>query len=160
MADSFVTLATLLRESPAVPSAPPVEPASEIALVQAGFSRAAVVQELALLRLAAREAFERSAAELLHIFAQDVLARELRSAPADLQLLAGRLLAGCGANEPVELVLSPGEAELLQVALPVRADPELAPGDLVVRVREGALESHLEFRLTAALGRALDRGKA
>jgi flagellar biosynthesis/type III secretory pathway protein FliH len=156
--DSFVTLAALLREAPGAQAAAPFEPALEPASPVACFPHAAIVQELALLRLAAGEAFERGTAQLLRAFAQDVLARELCSSPADVQALAARLLAGSAAYEPVELVLSPDDAARVRVPLPVRADPELAPGDLIVRVRDGALESHLTFRLTAALARAQNGG--
>jgi hypothetical protein len=85
--------------------------------------------------------------------ARDVLARELRTAPADLAALAAAASAAFGAQEPVALVVSPADAaSLAEVsALPVRVDPALAAGDLVVEVRDGAYESPLRFRLERAL---------
>ncbi len=104
------------------------------------------------MRLAAREAFERNTARLLAALADDVLARELRLADCDLAALAARVLAAAGAAEPVVLVVGePGAAQLADIGLPIRCDAALGPGDLILEVRDGALESPLTFRLAGAL---------
>jgi hypothetical protein len=104
------------------------------------------------MRLAAREAFERSTARLLAALADDVLARELRLAECDLAALAARVLAAAGAVEPVALVVGEFAAgELAEAGLPIRHDAALGPADLIVEVRDGTLESPLAFRLAGAL---------
>jgi flagellar biosynthesis/type III secretory pathway protein FliH len=112
------------------------------------------VHDLALLRLAAYEAFERSAARLLRTLALDVLGRELLVAPADLEALAAQALAAFAAAEPVGLAVSPHDAERVRTPLPLRVDPSLEAGDLVVDVRDGAFESRFAFRLESALARS------
>lgn len=117
-----------------------------------GWAAAPVVEELARMRLAAREAFERGTVRLLAALADDVLARELRLADCDLAALAARVLAAAGAAEPVVLVVGESAAvQLAEVGLPVRRDAALGPGDLIVEVRDGSLESPFAFRLAGAL---------
>lgn len=104
------------------------------------------------MRLAAFEAYERRTVRLLAALADDVLARELRLADCDLAALAARVLAAAGTAEPVVLVVGDSAAgQLADIGLPVRRDDALGPGDLIVEVRDGALESPLTFRLAGAL---------
>jgi len=119
VADGFVSLASIVGESPAsalrqpvtdarpavvefvAPTAePPSDPPARIV-----WAAAPVLEEIARMRLAAREAFERNTARLLAALADDVLARELRLADCDLAALAARVLAAAGAAEPVVLVV-------------------------------------------------------
>jgi hypothetical protein len=108
---------------------------------------------LALLRLAALEAFERAAARLLEGLAHDVLGRELRLAPADVEALVARARAAFATSGPVAIEVSATDATAVaeRFDLPVRIDPALAPGDIVVRVRDGAFESPFAFRLASVL---------
>ena len=115
--------------------------------------------ELARLHLAAAEALERRAAALLEGLARDVLARELQLAPVDLRTLAADALASFRNDVPFAFVLSPEDADRFASALPVRADPSLRSGDLIVEVRDGAYESHLSFRLASAV-RGAANGRA
>ena len=103
------------------------------------------------MRLAAREAFERSKDVLIASLAERVLGRELALAPAELNALVAEVVEGSRELEPVSLVLSVADAERVRTQLRTRIDPALAPGDFVVEVRDGALESSLRFRLQAAL---------
>jgi len=114
------------------------------------------VRDLAAMRAAALEAFEASVEELLRGLADEVLARELAFAPADVGALVTRALAAFAAHEPVAVVLCATNAELLHgVALPLRVDSSLGDGDVVIEVRGGKLESPLAFRLQTILERAL-----
>ena len=90
------------------------------------------------------EAYERGAAALLASLARDVLARELLLAPADLAALVATAPATCGAREPVTLVVSSADAASLadRTPLPVRIDPALGAGDLVVEVRDGRVTNY------------------
>jgi len=108
--------------------------------------------EFARLRVAVVEAYERSAASLLAALARDVLARELLLAPADLDALVASALASFAASEPVGLAVSASDATArLRTSLPVRVDPALRPGDVILELKDGALESSLAFRLSSAL---------
>ncbi len=169
MAERFVSLATLVRASVPVPEAPTVAiaavpataaTASTAAMRDAqvvrnvrDFAHADVVHELALLRLAAREAYERATVVLLETLARDVLARELALAPVDLAALVRDVLATADVSEPIALAVSPADAQRVHATLPVRVDAALAAGDLVVDVRDGAFVSTFALRLEDALAR-------
>jgi hypothetical protein len=158
--ESFVPLATFVRGTSIAPPPRALDPLPSVANVVADFAHADLAQELALMRLAAIEAFERSTTRLLRALAEDVLARELAIAPVDVAALVTRVLARYTEHEPVEIVVCPRDAERVRVPLPLRVDAELVSGDLVVVVRDGAFESHFAFRLDAALERIAQRGGA
>ncbi len=130
----------------------PVAPTRERPLLD--IARADIAQELALMRLAALEAFERASADLLRQLAHDVLARELAIAPADLCALAARALATFAELEPVAIVVAPSDACAFDTSLPVRCDATLDAGDLVIEVREGALESRFAARVRESVALA------
>lgn len=168
MAENFVSLATLVRagrvvESTAAshqtspsPSAIAPEPARTSPPVVRNvrdFAHADVVHELALMRLAAREAFEHAAIAMLESLARDVLARELTAAPADIGALVERALGAFSACEPVGVAVARVDRERVHAAVPVRVDDDLEAGDLMVDVRDGALVSSFAFRLDDALAR-------
>ncbi len=110
-----------------------------------------VVEGLALMRLAALEAFERARLRLLEALAREVLARELMLAPADLDALAARALRVFAESEPLALLVSPADAERVSSPLPVRVDPALSAGDLLVAVRDGEIDARFELRVTGAI---------
>jgi flagellar biosynthesis/type III secretory pathway protein FliH len=148
--ERFISLAAFVR-GPA-PAAGPVAPAVVRGVID--FAHADLATELSLMRLAALEAFERSTAQALRLFASDVLARELALSPADIEALVKRALASFAEHEPVAISVSPSDAERVRAQVPVRIDPALEAGDLVVQVRDGTLESQFSFRLEDALRRA------
>jgi flagellar biosynthesis/type III secretory pathway protein FliH len=165
VAEGFVPFALYLRAVPKQPApakpqtTPPQqdEPAHEGDVER---SVSGLAQDVALLRAAAAEAFERRAARLLRALADDVLARELELAAPACERLVQRALAELRELEPLGLRMAPSEADRFRGALPVAADATLAPGDAVVELRDGALESPLRFRLAAVLARALDEDGA
>jgi hypothetical protein len=114
-------------------------------------ARADIAQELALMRIAALESFERASAELLGRLARDVLARELALAPVDLCALAARALAAFADHEPIALAVAPSDVAGFATTLPVRADTMLEPGDLIVEVRDGAFESRFALRVAETI---------
>ncbi len=176
MVDGFIPLAAFVRaarrsDEPGAPvrdensssqAIPPVRDprpqAAEPGPQHAEPPRPEVVQELVLMRLAALEAYERARLRLLESLADEVLARELQLAPADIAVLARRALAAFAEQEPLALVLAPQDAERVALALPVRADPALEPGDLIVEVRDGEVESRFAFRARRALEEAAGQG--
>ena len=86
---------------------------------------------------------------MLESLARDVLARELMLAPADLDALAARALRAFAECEPVALLVSPADAERVSSPLPVRIDPSLVAGDLLVAVRDGEVDACFALRLAA-----------
>lgn len=161
MPEGFVPLAVVLRGD--VARAPEKVPA-EVAIVAAVPASADVpspnahenaVGDLVRMRLFALEAFERGVESMLASFARDVLARELAIAPPDLGALASRALAAFHRDEPIRLVVSPADAARVASPLPLRVDPSLQAGDLVVEVAAGAFESPLAFRFSTALDASL-----
>ena len=161
MAEKFVALATLIRagrvaERTSAPQATlpdPIPVSPHVVRNVRDFAHADVVHELALMRLAAREAFERVAVTLLESLARDVLARELTMAPAEIGALVERALGTFAACEPVGIAVACVDRERVHAAVPVRVDDDLEAGDLVVDVRDGALVSSFAFRLDDALAR-------
>lgn len=141
----FVSLAARLLAAPA----PSVLPEPEEAPVESHAGCA--LDELALARCAALEAYERAVPRLLAALADAVLGRELALAPCDLSRIAGLVRSRFESEEPVALWVAPADAGRVTSDLPVRGDPALGPGDLVLEVRDGELESRFAFRLASAL---------
>ncbi len=160
MREGFIALAVSLRGEPerAAPVPASDEPPS-VAERRDVSSIAGLVDAIGRARLAAFEAYDRSVEELLATFGRDVLGRELLLGPADVAALVQSALARFHAHEPVSLVAAAADAASLQTCLPVRIDPNLAAGDLIVEVRDGAFESPLAFRLDAAVRAAVDAAR-
>jgi hypothetical protein len=105
---------------------------------------------IGILRVAAGEAFENAARILLERLARDVLGRELALAPCDLAAIVAAARAELEANEPLCVVVAPGEADV-PLGLPRRTDTSLAPGDVVLEARDGTCDARLRVRLQSAL---------
>jgi flagellar biosynthesis/type III secretory pathway protein FliH len=150
----FVPLSASLRidnrEAPAAPPQPETPPPSETAFDD-------LMTEVALARLATREAYDRAVPRLLAALAREVLGRELALAPPDLEQLIALGRARFAAEEPVAVWLAPADAPRVVVDIPVRSDPALQPGDLVLEVRDGELDARFAVRLAGALAGALER---
>ena len=153
MDDRFVTLASLVAGAPAA-NAPVAVPLSGLATSAPvsvrpvlDLARADIAQELALVRLAALEAFERASADLMARLADDVLGRELALAPVDLAAIAARALARFAEYEPVALAVAPDDVAAFDSPLPVRADASLDAGDLTIEVADGAFETRFTLRV-------------
>jgi len=160
--DRFVPLAKYLRATAAPLPAPRASdmmasataefaPSMSPAIVD--FAHAGIVADLTMMRLAALEAFERNARLLIADLAHDVLGRELALAPTDIDALVTRALAAFARSEPVAVAVAPNDCDRVHTPLPIRADPALSVGDLVVYVDDGAFESPFAFRLADALAR-------
>jgi flagellar biosynthesis/type III secretory pathway protein FliH len=156
--EGFVPLASLLRgDETREKDRMPAEPASTAAVaptsahVPSSNAHENTIAELVRMRLFALEAFERGVESLLASFARDVLARELAIAPADLRALASQALAAFHRDEPIRLVVAPADAARITSPLPLRVDPSLQAGDLVVEVAAGAFESPLAFRFSSSV---------
>lgn len=159
--ETFVPLATILRaaripaarvpaEAPvALPQPQPQKPVSDPVL-----AREACAQ-LALARLAACEAFERAAARLVELLARDVLARELALAPVDVAALIARIRALLERDEAVTVVVAPCDAQRIASGVPLRADLALEAGDVIIEVRDAAIDARFAVRAADAVAAAL-----
>ncbi len=110
-----------------------------------------LANDIALARLAALEAYERAVPRLLEALARDVLARELAIAPPDLAALARALAREFADAGPVAFVACREDARQLPVDLPVRVDPALRAGDLVLEVRDGEVDARFALRFRGAI---------
>jgi len=115
---------------------------------------ATLVGELALARLAAYEAYERGVPRLLEALARDVLARELVVSPPDLAALSRALAAEFANDEPVAFALAREDLAHFPPGLPVRVDPRLRAGDVVLEVRDGEIDARFALRVRGAIDAA------
>lgn len=172
MDERFVSLATYLRatslhvasdarcEDVADAERPAsVATASDRVASIVDFARADIVEDLTIMRIAAMEAFERRARRLITELARDVLVRELALAPVDIEALVADSLGALADYEPIALGIASVDRGRIRTPLPLREDPELVAGDLIVYVRDGAFESTFEFRLAAAIESDAARGE-
>ncbi len=150
VAGGALAVAGVSGETTGIPAALP-----DLAQGLAEVAYSDILDELALMRLAALEGFERAKTLLLAGLANDVLGRELALAPADVEAIVARARDRFHDCEPVALAVSPCDAQRVRTPLPTRIDASLEAGDLIVDVRDGALESHFRFRLRTVLDRAL-----
>ncbi len=159
--DEFVSLADLLR-SPATEAgasadaAAAVEPdaALDPGAIEPGADAershdelVAALRDARLFRARLADAFDEARMRLLRELAADVLARELRIAPCDLDLLARRVLAG---GPVVRVRVAPCDVAAIR-GVPVVADAELNAGDAVVELAGGTLDARLGVRLSMVL---------
>jgi hypothetical protein len=109
------------------------------------------LRDARLFRARLADAFDEAAVRLLRELASDVLARELRLAPCDLDAIVRRTRE----RAPVVRVrVAPGD--LSRVAgVPVVADAALSAGDAIVELDGGALDVRLGVRLATVLDSAL-----
>jgi flagellar biosynthesis/type III secretory pathway protein FliH len=115
---------------------------------------ATLVGEIALARLAAHEAYERAVPRLLEALARDVLARELVVSPPDLAALSRSLAAEFANDEPVAFAIAREDLACFPPGLPVRVDPRLRAGDVVLEVRDGEIDARFAVRVRSAIDAA------
>ena len=158
MAAEFVSLADMLR--PASGAAHPaacvagesehdgtvLAPAPEPPNEERGDVHAAV-RAARLFRARLADALDAASARLIRELASDVLARELKLAPCDVDALLRRILE----RAPVVRVrVAPVDVARVR-AVPCVADPALAPGDALVELNGGALDARFGVRLAMVL---------
>ena len=126
------------RVEPTIVAAEPAPPPEEI--VDA-------IRDARLFRARLHDALHDARDALLAALAGDVLARELRLAPCDLDALIARRAT----DAPVVRVrVAPDDAARVR-GLPVIADSALLPGNAVIETAGGALDARLGVRLAAVL---------
>jgi hypothetical protein len=164
----FISLADLLRSAPpaprhASPAVEPLEPAVPAESLGAAATSAAgsgcaceyagALRDARIFRAALADAFAALTADLIERFGTDVLGRELRLAPADLEAIAGRLLLERRTDEPLRLRVAAADAGTA-CDIPVVVDPLPTAGDAVLECRSGDIDARLPVRLAAYLAEA------
>jgi flagellar biosynthesis/type III secretory pathway protein FliH len=107
----------------------------------------AALHDARLFRARLGDAFDDAAARLLRELAAEVLVRELRLAPCDVDALVARVRE----RAPVVRVrVAPDEVARVH-GVPVVGDERLASGDAIVELAGGALDVRLGVRLASVL---------
>lgn len=110
------------------------------------------LREVRLFRAALADAFDAALADLLRDFAADVLARELVSAPAQIERIAARAIDRFADDEPLRVLAHADDVAALGcLSIPVVADTELRRGDVAIVLRHGTIDLSLGVRLAHAL---------
>ena len=121
---------------------------------------AAIGAELRCFRARLADAFEAASRRLTADFAVALLGRELELAPVMIERIAARVLAEYWSEEPLRLRVSPFDAPVTVLDLPVVVDPSLRAGDCAVDVADGSHDASLGIRLAAVVERACSRANA
>lgn len=148
MSEDFVPLAEFLHptpeprvEGPPAPAAPPARSES-----------AEAVRAARLFRAALADALDAAVEDLLRSIARDVLRRELRLDPADLEAFVIAALERHGREEVLAIRAHPGEcAAVAGCGIAPTADERLQRGDVVLELRSGTIDMSLAARLHDAL---------
>lgn len=102
------------------------------------------------------EAVEAAVETLVADIAADVLGRELRLDPVDIEQIVDRALQRFAAEEPLRVRVHSDDAGRLNCGIPVVADMRLRPGDAVIELRNGSADASLGVRLAALVRKALE----
>lgn len=129
------------------------EPSPEI--VEQPLERSASEEEIArevrLFHARMREMLEEAVQTMLCDIAADVLARELRIAPADIARIVDAALQRYASEEPLRVRVHPQECARVRCEAPVVADARLRQGDALIELRSGWVEATLGVRLESVL---------
>jgi flagellar biosynthesis/type III secretory pathway protein FliH len=148
-APEFVSLADLLlpRAPEAILPEPEPQPVAEERAEPVPPDVASALRAARLFRAQLADALTEAFGTLLCELAADVLARELRLAPCDLEALLQRVAE----RAPIVRVrVAPADAVRI-AGISVEADADLDPGDAIVELAGGAIDARLGVRLATVL---------
>ncbi len=102
------------------------------------------------------DAVDAAVASLLPEIARDVLARELRLAPADVAAIVAGALKRCADGKTLALRAHPSDIDALaDLPIAVVADGGLLRGDVVLELHSGTIDLRMDSRLDAILQASL-----
>lgn len=111
-----------------------------------------VLRSVRLFHATLRERIDAAVPLLLEDIAANVLARELRLAPAEIGRICERALARFASEKPLCVRMHPADAARHVLPIPVRPDVQLRAGDAILELRDGAfVDATLGVRLAAVL---------
>ncbi|HEY8297207.1 MAG TPA: FliH/SctL family protein [Candidatus Baltobacteraceae bacterium] len=158
----FQTLASLLRPQTADVANQPdkaepaveVQPPDRVQPEPPELEEAA--REIRLFHAHVREALDRAVERLVCEIATDVVARELRLAPVEIERIVDRVSREFFAEEPIRVCLHPDDVlSVLTHDVALVADRTLRRGDVRLEVRNGSIDASLGVRLAGVVERAL-----
>jgi flagellar biosynthesis/type III secretory pathway protein FliH len=163
MSEGFVPLARFLRRPPEpLASSIPQAPAAGDALVPCSHSEEVLAQYAATFgairrfRAALADALDVAVQQLLAEIAENVLARELTLAGADVAAVVAKTRERFSSDRVLTVHVHPRDRNAL-CALEIDAvlDETLAPGDVIAELRSGTIDLRLRARLESALAACL-----
>ncbi len=147
MRDEFVPLDVFLRPAPREPEVPAIEPS---AMASVAPECAETIGAARRFRAGLADAVDVAVARLLPAIARDVLARELRLAPADVAAIVAAALHRFADETLLVLRAAPADVEALaDLPIAVVADDTLHRGDTVFELHSGTIDLRMESRLNA-----------
>ncbi|MBV8344623.1 MAG: hypothetical protein JO190_06480 [Candidatus Eremiobacteraeota bacterium] len=145
MPDEFVPLERFLRPAPPQPALLVIEPPSTPPVVS---DLEETIRTARRFRAALADALDIAVARLLPKLAHDVLARELRLAPADVAAIAAAALERFAGEKTLALRAHPADVDALaSVRIAVVSDTTLRPGDVVLELHSGTIDLRMASRL-------------
>jgi|HubBroStandDraft_5_1064220.scaffolds.fasta_scaffold75557_2 flagellar biosynthesis/type III secretory pathway protein FliH len=156
MSESFIPLAAFLRPPPgpmpilerlAEVSSAGDEPTDEIAQ-----EYALAFSAIRRFRAGIADALDAAIQRLLLHIGESVVARELQIAPPDLAAIVAKARERAVAERAVAVRVHPTQRHLLAaLSVEIHEDDRLAPGDVVLELRNGTIDLRLRTRLAMAL---------
>lgn len=152
MADEFVSLGAYLH-APAFPPVTEKEPREAEVPAERDPVLDDVASQMRRFRAALYDAFAAVRERMLRDIACEVVGRELQLAPAEVEAIALRACAQIEA--PLGVRVHPLDAAAFeQWTCDLETDASLHRGDVVLRVRDGAIDAALGVRLEGVLAAA------
>lgn len=156
MSNVFVSLAEFFRpipSDPAIDAVPPPEPIAATIPASLSGDQDEALRAARRFHAALSDALDATVAELVPVVAREVLARELRLAPADLRAIAGAALHRFESESVLAIRAHPSDLAALEgLEFEKIADLALEPGDVILHLRSGTIDLTLAARLEALLG--------
>ena len=112
------------------------------------------IRDIKRTHAALADALDLALDDLLRDIAADVIGREMRLAPVELERIVQRALARAAAESPLAVRVHPDDCEsLADCGMPIVSDAEMRRGDAVIQVRFGTIDVSLGTRLEELLVR-------
>ena len=112
-----------------------------------------VFSSIRCVRAALEDAIEMMRADLIADIAAEIVGRELRLAPAELDTIVETAVARYADESPCVVRVNPTDVEKITSGVRVVPDSSLRTGDVVVEVRAGSIDARLGTRLERILHR-------
>lgn len=152
MRDEFVPLDAFLRPAAREPELA----AAAVPAAAAGSECEEAIRAARRFRAGLADAVDAVVASLLPEIARDVLARELRLAPADVAAIVAGALKRCSGGKTLALRAHPADVDALaELPIAVVADGALLRGDVVLELHSGTIDLRMDSRLDAILQASL-----
>lgn len=113
-----------------------------------------LARDVRVFRARIADAVDGAVETILTDIAVDVLARELRLAPADVDRIVNAALERFFGENPLRVRVHRDDVARVSCAVPVTGDESLLPGDAVIELQNGSIDASLGVRLATLLAKA------